>query len=66
MIVYCKNTAFTWWERLPAAINDGSMVLRNIRGWKPLPPGKSRILAIKCHFSVISVSRAGLKLNTDT
>jgi sulfur carrier protein ThiS len=43
------------WERLPAAINDGSMVLLQYSPANGIPPGKSHILVIKCHCSVIGV-----------
>ena len=35
--IYYKNTAFTWWERLPAANITVAHADGVYRGWKPLP-----------------------------
>ena len=50
------------WERLPAAMNRISAIWSNIRGWKPLPPGKNRILVMKCRCSINPSSNIGFIL----
>jgi hypothetical protein len=33
-----------------------------IRGWKPLPPGKNRIIVLKCQYSAIGVVATLIRL----
>jgi hypothetical protein len=49
--LYYKNMAFTWWERLPAAINDGSTVLQRYSRLEAAPTkGSSVKLKVSFYF----------------
>jgi hypothetical protein len=58
--IYYKNTVFTLWERLPAAINDGSAVLLRYSRLEAAPtrvdnPVKQKNYRCSIYYQLVNV-----------